>query len=137
MTRGGLSVKNMPDFKKISRLIQSQSQRQERFVLVEEGVPAWVVLSMQDYEELIRAQEQRKQSMQTKAPKALDAALMSYQSEREKDDELSPFPEEQEAASPQDPEIYLEEVSGGPAQMWDLSTAEDGEEEDEFDTIPF
>ncbi len=125
----------MPDFKKISRLIQAQAK--ERYVLVENGVPAWVVLSMEDYEALVRAKEQRKQARPTKAPQALEAALLSYQSAKE-EDELSVLADLDQTAQPQDPEIYLEEVIEEPLRRrWGLSTTEEGEEEEEFDTIPF
>lgn len=125
----------MPDFKKISRMIKAS--RKERYIIIEEGVPSWVVLSLKDYEQLLGdSQKTDRKKEQKGRDQLLDEAMLSYQKDNEEEviDQVESTEEDQDTY---DPELYFEKIEeDSDLQEWDLSTEEDSEES-EFDTIPF
>lgn len=129
----------MPDFKKITQMIQSKSR--ERYVIVEEGRPKWIVLSMEDYERLVG---KGRDVPKARRRRDIEEALTSYREKLEGEEEAQ---EEMmaEETPVQEPEFYLEdleelsqeEIGGVKQDKQELSPDKEAKGPVEFDEIPF
>jgi len=127
----------MPNFKKIAQMINANLK--ERYVIVEKGEPAWVVLNMADYEDLILKNQKAKNKTQESE---IEKALTSYQDEISdpgaEEIEFSEMKKKEEKQ--EDPELYFEEIDNesDSVDSWDLSTEDqESSDTDGFDSIPF
>ncbi|MDD5627145.1 MAG: hypothetical protein PHW01_04025 [Patescibacteria group bacterium] len=125
----------MPDFKKIAETLKEKNTR-ERYVIVESGEPRWVVLSMQDYEDLTRKKDAvHDQEDQIVVEEKIEEELASYQAETEQEEGMM---SKGASAEIQEPEFYFEiveekEVPG----CSDLSTTSEAKRKMEWNDIPF
>lgn len=127
----------MPDFQKISQMIRKGTR--ERYVIVEEGEPAWVVLSMKDYENLVRGKEESAAGRKEKRIQEVEEMLSSYREETEKEEEG--LGEDLGLGEVREPEFYFESIEEGREKMGmesgDLSTGREEKGQMQFDEIPF
>ena len=128
----------MPDFKKIAATLKEKNA-QERYVIVEKGEPRWVVLSLQDYEDLTRKKDAvHDQEDQIVFEERIEEELASYQAEAEQEEgEMMPKGTPEEI---QEPELYFEiaeENEEGTPECSDLSTTSEAKRKMEWNDIPF
>lgn len=126
----------MPDFKNIAETLKEKNA-QERYVIVEKGEPKWVVLSMQDYEDLARKRDAaHDQEDQIVVEERIEEDLASYQAEAEQEEGgMMPEGVSEEI---QEPELYFEIVEEKEMQgCSDLSTTSEAKRKMEWNDIPF
>lgn len=127
----------MPDFKKIAEILQGKNA-QERYVIVEKGEPRWVVLSMQDYEDLTRKKDAAHDQEDQIVEERIEEELASYQAEVEQEEgEMMSKGTPEEI---QEPELYFEIVEEKEKEIpWcsDLSTTSEAKRKMEWNDIPF
>lgn len=126
----------MPDFKNIAETLKEKNA-QERYVIVEKGEPRWVVLSMQDYEDLARKRDAaHDQEDQIVVEERIEEDLVSYQAEAEQEEGgMMPKGVSEEI---QEPELYFEIVEEKEMQgCSDLSTTSEAKRKMEWNDIPF
>ena len=126
----------MPDFKKIAGTLKGKNA-QERYVIVEKGEPRWVVLNMEDYEDLTRKKDAaHDQEDQIVVEERIEEELASYQADAEQEE--GEMMSKGAPAEIQEPELYFEIVEEKEMpRCSDLSTTLEAKRKMEWNDIPF
>lgn len=125
----------MPDFKKIAGTLKEKNTL-ERYVIVEKGEPRWVVLSMEDYEDLTQKQDASQDQKDQGVEERIEEELASYQADTEQEEgEMMSKGAPEEI---QEPELYFEIVEEKEMPgCSDLSTTLEAKRKMEWNDIPF